>query len=148
MKQTLKQFIKFGLVGISNTVINYIIYTISLLGMRRFEILPEWNYLVAQVIAFLLSVLWSFWWNNKLVFKEEVGGERTLWKSLLKTYISYSFTGLILNSILLIVWVKILKISELIAPIINLLFSVPINFLLNKFWAFRKDGKRDKNGKD
>jgi putative flippase GtrA len=28
-------------------------------------------------------------------------------------------------------------VSKLIAPILNLLVSVPVNFLLNKFWAFR-----------
>jgi putative flippase GtrA len=60
-----------------------------------------------------------------------------MWQALAKTYVSYSFTGLFLNSILLILWVKVLGISEYIAPIINLLVSVPLNFIINKFWAFK-----------
>lgn len=136
--EALVQFVKFGIVGVSNTVISYVLYTGSLLLMRQFSLFPQVDYLLAQIVAFVLSVLWSFYWNNKMVFTLNDGEERSIIKSLIKTYISYSFTGLFLNSILLILWVQVIGISEFIAPIINLLVSVPINFLINKFWAFKK----------
>ena len=131
------QFVKFGIVGLSNTIISYVIYVGGLIFLQYFGIFSKVDYLVAQVVAFILSVLWSFYWNNKMVFVLEKGKERSLWKALVKTYISYSFTGLFLNSILLVFWVQIFNISEFIAPIINLLVSVPLNFVINKFWAFK-----------
>ncbi len=131
------QFVKFGIVGLSNTIISYVIYVGGLIFLQYFGIFPKVDYLVAQIVAFILSVLWSFYWNNKMVFVLEKGKERSLWKALVKTYISYSFTGLFLNSILLVFWVQICNISEFIAPIINLLVSVPLNFVINKFWAFK-----------
>lgn len=131
------QFVKFGIVGVSNTVISYVLYAISLLSFQKAGVFPKIDYLLAQIIAFILSVLWSFYWNNKMVFVLEKGKERSLWRALLKTYVSYSFTGLFLNSILLFLWVQIVGISEFVAPIINLLVSVPLNFIINKFWAFR-----------
>lgn len=133
------QFIKFGIVGVSNTVLSYILYVTSLLLFQKTGIFKETDYIVAQIIAFILSVLWSFYWNNKMVFAAEDGKKRSVWKTLLRTYISYSFTGLFLNSILLIFQVRILHISEFAAPIINLTVSVPLNFLINKFWAFRQE---------
>ena len=133
----LMQFVKFGIVGVSNTVLSYVLYAVTLLGLQKAGILPKVDYLVAQVIAFVLSVLWSFYWNNKYVFTMEEGQSRNIWKALAKTYVSYSFTGLFLSSVLLFLWVQVLGISEFIAPIINLLVSVPLNFLINKFWAFR-----------
>lgn len=133
------QFIKFGIVGISNTIISYALYVAGLFVFQRTRIFPKVDYLIAQGIAFILSVLWSFYWNNKKVFILDEGEERSIWKALLKTYVSYSFTGLLLNSILLVLWVQVMHISEFVAPIINLLVSVPMNFLINKFWAFRKD---------
>ena len=132
----LVQFIKFGIIGVSNTVISYVIYVVSLMLLKKAEFAQEYGYLIAQIIAFVLSVLWSFFWNNRMVFVEEDKGKRVWWKALIKTYISYSFTGLFLNSILLIVFVKWMGISEFVAPIINLLISVPVNFVINKFWAF------------
>ena len=134
------QFIKFGIVGLSNTVISYILYVASLLIFQRFSIFPKIDYIIASVIGFVLSVLWSFYWNNKMVFTLRDGQKRSLLKSLIKTYISYSFTGLFLSNILLLFWVQVCNISELIAPIINLLVSVPLNFVINKFWAFKQKG--------
>jgi putative flippase GtrA len=131
------QFVKFGIVGASNTIISYILYFISLLCFKKLGILVGSDYLVAQVIAFVLSVLWSFYWNNKMVFTVEAGKTRSLWRALLKTYVSYSFTGLLLNTVLLYLWVDMLNISEFVAPLINLIISVPVNFLINKFWAFK-----------
>lgn len=131
------QFVKFGIVGVTNTVISYVLYAGSLLIMKNYEILPGFDYLIAQVIAFVLSVLWSFYWNNKYVFKIGDGEGRSIWKSLIKTYISYSFTGLFLSAILLILWVRVFGISEFLAPILNLMISVPLNFIINKFWAFK-----------
>lgn len=133
------QFVRFGIVGVSNTVINYLIYVGSLWALEAAHLIPKWDYLVAQGIAFVLSVLWSYYWNNRMVFTLEEGEKRSLWKSLLKTYVSYSFTGLFLNTLLLYLWVDLLGISKLIAPIINLLVSVPLNFIINKFWAFKAE---------
>ena len=73
-----------------------------------------------------------------MVFTLEEGKERSVWKALIKTFIAYSFTGLFLNSILLFLWVRVFSISEFIAPLINLVVSVPLNFIINKFWAFRQ----------
>ena len=130
------QFIKFGIVGLSNTVISYVVYLVAFLAFREIGLFPKSDYLVAQYLGFVLSVLWSFVLNRKFVFQAD--SESVPWpQALLKTYASYAFTGLFLNSILSILWVEWLGISKLIAPIFNLLLSVPINFVLNKFWAFK-----------
>ncbi len=131
------QFVRFGIVGVSNTVISYVIYALCLLGFQKANILTGIDYLIAQIIQFVLSVLWSFYWNNKMVFTLKDGEKRSLWRALIKTYISYSFTGLFLNSALLVVWIKVMHVSEFVAPVINLIISVPLNFVINKFWAFR-----------
>ena len=130
---TLTQFVKFGIVGLSNTIISYLIYVIALLIFQKNVWIPSWDYLAAQIIAFVLSVLWAFYWNNKYVFQKGKNAQRSLVKTLLKTYMSYAFTGLFLNSILSFLWVEVLYISKLVAPIINLLISVPLNFRLCHF---------------
>ncbi|MDE7417319.1 MAG: GtrA family protein [Lachnospiraceae bacterium] len=135
--ETMIQFVRFGIVGLSNNVIFYIFYVICLLLFRKLHILQDKGYLVAQVIAFIISMLWSFYWNNKVVFILQESEKRSKFKVLVKMSISYSFTGLFLNSILLVLWVNVLSVSEFIAPIINLFVCVPINFVINKLWAFK-----------
>lgn len=131
------QFIKFGVVGLSNTIISYLINVLILLGMRTLQI--EWDYIVANVVAFVLSVLWSFYWNNRFVFRVGEGEERSIGKALLKTYVAYGFTGIILNNLLSWFWITVMGISKFIAPLINLIVSVPLNFVINKLWAFKTE---------
>ena len=102
-RQTFKEFLQFGLVGVSNTIISYLLYVVSKSGVK-------FDYIIANIVSWLLSVLWSFYWNNKFVFKKEDGEERNIWAALFKTYVSYGFTGLILNNILSVLWVSVLHI--------------------------------------
>ncbi len=127
------QFIKFGIVGVSNTLIHYFTYLIC--------IFAGCHYLIASVIGFLVSVVNAFYWNNKYVFVKEENATRSLWQAFLKTFLSYAGTGLILENVLLVIWVRFLHVPEAIAPLVTLLITIPINFILNKFWAF-KDRKK------
>lgn len=133
------QFTKFGLIGITNTILSYAINIAALFFFRKISMSSTYDYLVAQFVAFVLSVAWSFYWNNKLVFKEDDSSKRVWWKALIKTYISYSFTGVFLNSVLSWIWVSLLQVSKIIAPLLNIVINVPINFLINKFWAFKDE---------
>lgn len=132
------QFVKFGIVGLSNTLISYVVYLLFLLLFKKLELPGTVDYMLAYGLGFLISVVWSYYWNNKYVFSLEQGEKRSGLGTFIKTLISYSFTGLFLNSILLYLWVDIVGISEIVAPVINLLISVPLNFIINKLWAFKK----------
>ncbi len=118
------QFLKFGLVGISNTLLALAIYYAWLF-------LTE-SYMQANFISWVLSVLNAFYWNNRYVFKNDQD-----WKKvLLKTYLSYGLS-LLVSTGLLYIQIEKLGVSEKIAPLITLSVTVPMNFLLNKFWTFR-----------
>ena len=97
----------------------------------------SWDYFAANIIAFILSVAWSFFWNNKYVFAAKEGEKRNIPAALFKTYVSYGVTGLLLANVLSYVWVDVIGISKFIAPLLNLVISVPVNFILNKLWAFK-----------
>lgn len=129
------QFIKFGIVGVSNSIVSYGLNILVLFVLKPYHLL--WDYIAGNTVSFLLSVLWSFYWNNKYVFAVKQNQNRNIWKSLLKTYASYGFTGIVLNNVLSYFWIYLFGISKLIAPLINLILCIPINFLLNKIWAFQ-----------
>lgn len=120
------QFIKFGIVGISNTLISLSIYYIL--------IYLNINYIIANTIGFICSVINAYYWNSKYVFKADE--ERNTLKSFSKVFISYS-TTFILGTVLLYLWVNVFNISNLLAPIINLFITIPLNFLMNKLWAMK-----------
>lgn len=127
-KNTLIQFVKFGIVGVSNTGISLLIYYIFI------WVNPEY-YLLGNIAGWIVSVANAFFWNNRFVFRKEAAAGMWI-KRLCKTYLSYGTTFL-LSTVLLYVEVDILDWSEVICPIFNLLITIPLNFVFNKFWAFR-----------
>lgn len=125
-KAIIWQFIKFGLVGVSNAIVLLMVYY-ALLYIQL-------HYIIAYIIGFAISVLNAFLWNNRYVFKNS---SSTFWHKLAKVYISY-ITSFFLSTILLYLWVDMIGISDKIAPIINICITTPINFMMNRLWAFKK----------
>jgi putative flippase GtrA len=119
------QFIKFGAVGISNTAISLAVYYLCLfMGIQ---------YLAANTLAFIISVTNAYYWNHRFVFKKEGGLSL---KSYLKTFASYGVTFLV-STALMAALVQGLGASEKLAPLACLCVTIPMNFLLNKFWSFK-----------
>lgn len=124
-KVIIVQFIKFGLVGLSNTAIS--------LGVYYIFIWLNFHYIIANTMGFIISVFNSYYWNNKCVFKKTQIGNL---KPLMKTFMAYGVTFL-LNNLMLFILIDKLDISDLISPIVCLLLTIPLNFLINKYWAFK-----------
>lgn len=128
--EIVRQFIKFGMVGVLNFAISTGIYYIFIYFDKKL-------YLIGYVVGFIVSVLNAYYFNHKFVFKTKMNSAKEHIKAILKTYASYGFTFL-LSMFLLWFFVSICNISEKIVPFINLLITTPLNFLFNKFWSFRK----------
>ena len=125
--EPLIQFVKFGFVGVSNTLISMAVYYICL-ALRI-------HYIAANTLGFVIGTINAYFWNNRYVFRQKEGEIRDTKKSLAKVFVSYGVT-LGISTALLAFWVDGLHISEKAAPILNLLVTIPLNFVLNKFWAF------------
>ena len=129
MKQSLVQFIKFGIVGVSNTLISLLVYYIVL------WINEDW-YLAGNIGGWVISVANAFFWNERYVFVQQKHDFKSVLIRIGKTYLSYGATFL-LSTVLLYLEVDVWQWSAVIAPVANLLITIPLNFLLNKFWAFK-----------
>lgn len=138
MKIQLLQFINFSIVGLSNALVSYSVYfCLTYLGLQ---------YIIANIIAFIVSVLNSYFWSSRYVFKKENGEYRNPFYTLVKTYLAYALTGLVLSNILLFIFVEKFNISKYIAPLLSLVITVPTNFIINKEWAYKiQENKYEKN---
>ena len=125
--KTIKQFFKFGIVGVFNTLINLLVL----------YILTEFfgvYYLVSAFFAFIIAVTNSFILNKTWTFEEKVGHK--VYSRYFK-FIVISLIALIFNLILLYVLVEYFKIWYMLAQLIGVILNLIINFLGNKLWAFK-----------
>jgi putative flippase GtrA len=132
--QLVIQFVKFGLVGISNTFVSWLCYYFILWINADL-------YILGSIIGSILSIANAFFWNDHFVFKNDHNKRSGMLKRLIKTYISYGGTTLF-SMILLWVEVSIFHLNKKFAPPVNLIITIPINFILNKFWAFKDKENR------
>jgi putative flippase GtrA len=95
------------------------------------------NYIISNIISYFAGVINSFYWNKKYVFDNDSSDLRSLFSSFSKLLASSAFTGLIINNMLLYFWVSVLGISSIFGPLLNLLVTYPLNYILSKYWAFK-----------
>ena len=78
-EEMLVQFVKFGIIGASNTIISTAVYYL-------FVLISPGLYFVGNVVGWIVSVFNSFFWNNRYVFTKS----KYSWgQKLLRTYLAY-----------------------------------------------------------
>lgn len=120
------QLIKFGIVGISNTLLTAITIWI-LLKVLHF------NDYSSNIIGYIIGLVNSFIWNRKWTFASTAKVKDTIFKFILTFVISYLIQ--LGNLYLLIDYTEI---DSYICQLISIVVYTVINFTLNKYYTFKK----------
>ncbi len=122
----LVQFVKFGIVGISNTLITFAVYTLLL------KVFGVW-YIAASAIGFVVGAINGFLLNRRWTFAGHVGDSLTpvRW-AVVQT------AGLGLNLGLLYLLVHDAGLDKLVAQALATVAVTVSTFLVNRAWTFRQ----------
>lgn len=147
----LKKFVKFGLIGVLNTLVDFGVFyvmdrwviregpTLALLGMT----VAAGPYL-SNAVAYVVANVHSFVWNKLWTFEKR---DRVTKGEALR-YLATSAGYVLISTASLAVCIRILSLP-LLAPLVprgwtNLLAKLPTacvtifyNYLMNKFWVFK-----------
>ena len=131
-----KQFLRFCCVGIVNTAVDYAVFWLSNRLLGESFLLGDKNYLIAQLLGFAAGTLNAYFMNGSFVFrngqrKRNRGSDR-----LVRSYIGYGFT-FAMSEVLLWLLVSKAGVDKYIAKILILCVTVPLNFVINRFWIFK-----------
>lgn len=136
----LLQFVKFGIVGLSNTAITYGIDMFCYYVLFAHVFWPEdTKILITAVLAFVVSVTNSYYWNNRYVFGS--GERKTALQHLgayLRTVMCYGLTGLLIGPAIKL-WLNGCGMQYWLSSLASMVVTIPLNFAMNKFWAFRNN---------
>lgn len=119
-------FIKFALVGVLNTSIDFIVYGL----FTWFNV----NYILAQCISYSAGVLNSYIMNRKWTFEQTGKGS----KHEFFTFIGVNLITLVITTFLLTLFYKWLGISLFISKLLVTAVSVGINYIGTKQFVFTK----------
>jgi putative flippase GtrA len=119
------QFIKFGIVGVSNTLLAFAIYTVLL------KVFGVW-YLAASAVGFIVGAVNGFLLNRRWTFAGHVGDSLTpvRWGVV-------QGCGLALNEGLLFLFVDGAGVEKLLGQAFATVVVTVLTFLVNRAWTFR-----------
>lgn len=126
---TLKQFIKFGLVGTVITILDFSIY----LALTRSLLFWQRHYLWANFVAFSVAATGSYFLNRIWTFRNDH-------HNITAQYTKFFFVatmGLLINETVLFVSVHQFEWFDLAGKGLAVGFTMFWNFSLNKIWTFR-----------
>lgn len=121
----LVQFIKFGIVGVSNTVLTLAVYTLLL------KVFGVW-YLAASAIGFAVGATNGFLINRRWTFREHVGDALTPVR-----WAVVQSCGLAVNEGLLFLFVHDARLDKLLAQVCATAVVTVSTFFVNRAWTFR-----------
>lgn len=136
----IKKFIKFGMIGVLNTLVDFIVYTIAYyLICKATGYVPNtvgnpfWITAVAQAIAFVTAALNSFVLNKIWTFEKKNKVTKQEATRAVVTNIGYYVVSLILIRGV----AAIFHIPDTIAKLPATCCMILYNYLMNKFWVFK-----------
>ena len=125
-RRGVRQFIKFGIVGASSTVIDWGIY---LLLTRLFGVF----YLMAKILSFGVAVLNSYIWNRRWTFRSN---DPAKLRQFIK-FLTISIVGVVLNTLIMFIAVDKFKLHDIYGLVLATAIVMIWNFLANKFYTFK-----------
>ena len=128
-----RQFLKFCLVGLVNTAIDYAVYLF-------FSRLIGLYFLLANIIAILVAMTFSFFVNKSWTFQNK----DKRFKSQYLKFAAVNGVYFLLNNSIVFALVHYLAVYDLLAKIIAIIIGLFWNFLANRFWTFQV-AKADKD---
>lgn len=127
MKMTKRQILLYGIFGVFTTAINIVAFIVLE------KIMP---YLVANVIAWTVSVLFAFFTNKYYVF-ESKSFRTSIWlRELWEFILARTSTGLI-DFVGMFVLISCLQVNALCSKVLLNIIVIVGNYILSKYWIFR-----------
>lgn len=121
-----KEIINYLIFGVLTTIVSIVSYKIfTLIGI---------NYLISNVISWIISVTFAYITNRKYVFESNNNDQL---KEMIK-FFSSRVTSLLVETILMLILVDLIRINDFIAKIICQVVVIILNYILSKLVVFKK----------
>ncbi|WP_106449840.1 GtrA family protein [Trichococcus alkaliphilus] len=130
MTKLLGQVVKFGLVGVVATLLDFLVLYIlaDFIGL---------HYLTAAALAFVAATLFNYAASMRYVFTSRFGAAEKRQELLL--FVTLSVIGLGLNQALMWLFVDQVEVHYLVAKIAATVFVMAWNFISRKIWLEDKN---------
>ncbi|MEI8143308.1 MAG: GtrA family protein [Candidatus Berkelbacteria bacterium] len=133
---SLLQFVKFGLVGVANTGVDWLFFYLLI------NTILSGSETVAKALSFIVAMLNSYLFNTIWTFKGEydkaTGGDKSAAYGIFGKFVLVSGIGWAINTLAFDYDRFHLDQSKIVSLIIASGAAIIWNFFANKFWTYKK----------
>ena len=123
-----RDVILYLIFGVCTTVVNLAVFWVLTSPLKV-------NELIANIIAWILAVLFAFLTNRDLVF--HAGKSGSVFSQMIKFYLGRAIT-LALEEAMLLVFITLLHFNSMAVKTIAQVLVIVLNFVISKLIIFRK----------
>jgi putative flippase GtrA len=125
-----KEVLLYLFFGVLTTVVSIVTYAV-------FNIVFGINELIANVLSWILAVLFAFFTNRIWVFSAPTKTTMEFFKQM-ATFASGRLVTLAIEEIILLVFITILHFNSLVVKIVAQVVVIVLNYVISKLVVFRK----------
>lgn len=122
---------KFGIVGVMNTAVDGLVFTLLAAAGT-----PA---LIAQTISYSCGVLNSYWWNGRWTFRDAARQSR---KTEIMRFGITNLVVLVLSSLILFISNSMWGWNIVMSKILATLSGMVLNYMASRYWVFRADASQ------
>lgn len=122
----IKQFIKFSIVGFGNLLLDAGLFAL----LRYFSVFPE----LAKALSFVVTASLSYYFNRRWTFRSK---EPAIFVQYAR-FVAVAVVGLLINTGSFSIYLRLFSLPEYLSFLAAAATAVIWNFLVNKFWTFKK----------
>lgn len=119
MKETGREFLRFIIIGVVNTINYYVVYLLLHLVFNVY-------YMAAHITAFIVSLVVSFFLNTYFTFKV-----KPTWGKFLKFPITQLFNFSV-TSLFVFVFTELFHVDSKITPLLAVFITVPMTYVVTR----------------
>ncbi len=121
-----KELVSYVIFGILTTVVNIVVYYLfgDILGV---------NYVISNIIAWFLSVLFAYVTNRIWVFESK---NDNILKEVVLFFGGRAFSGVV-DTLLMVLFIEVLLVGDFVSKIIIQVIVVILNYVISKLIVFK-----------
>lgn len=124
------EVINYLIVGGFTTLVSIIVYA---LFTKVFHV----NYMISNVISWIISVTFAFVTNKIFVFNSKCDSKTDVLIQIYQ-FFKYRLFSLIIDILLMYVFVELISINDMISKVIVQVIVIVLNYFFSKLFVFRK----------
>ncbi len=135
-----RETILYVIFGVLTTLINIVVSTVL---VKVFQV--EGN--LASTIGIIISILFAYFTNRKMVFNSIAETAKEKWKEFFKFILGRSFTMVIEMAGVFLLY-TVLGVEYVITKVTITVIVVILNFFISKFFAFKTKKEENEQGSE